>query len=502
MEDEKLPASKKAKVCATNAVDVKDVGAANIGFGQLSVDMIRDTILQYLPVHDVFSVCIACGNRFVRTPQYNVYGDPIQCVAKDMMHDAMDRGLDRTLSKMSGLFASCEKPRESFSTMANAMPSHSVEIVGSTIVQSILNKDWSKTSDMDVVCVSEAQREARSWMLQEAGLTLVDLEYGYMTEAAAGTQHDVDAIDHVEIYVATPEDGEKIIHTHEDDIYRCFVFSSKDATVPKHGMLLLLPEVESISNREEEEHRVLWLVEQGPQRDKNHELLVRRNHIDEGNTIYNPCISITALPGVALRVEPRLRGSVRKAASLTVLKPGFTIEEHKHRYDMEISKASFDGTKYIIPSEAIYGRTRLPFSVFKNYMMMNYFRLLEVQCQRTVLSITKQLYSGLVSVIGVRELNLDPEEPALVLFSPRYDGTVESASELSEYAQRAISWMRDRMLLNVEEPRWDDLRGIHNAVVERHNYMVGFLARIDRYVERGVRVCNAPNIHQNLRRLL
>ena len=204
---------------------------------------------------------------------------------------------------------------------------------------------------------------------------------------------------------------------------------------------------------------------------------------------------------------------------LIVLKSGSTIEDHKCRFDMNICKASFNGEVYSIPTpvDTFRFRTRINYHVYKNWAVTNYFRLLHQQCQRSILSVTRELYSSLRNTHCVGRLTLDPKEKMLVLFSPRYDECEYPSddSQFSEDVKAAIHMLRNQVIDNVDDElcsmrpshiritRIASDRGEgYASTLRRHNYMVECLGRMDKYTGRGINVLNAPMIHEHLRRRL
>lgn len=518
-----MPASKKLKVCTADDAEASVLDSGN-ALRRLSIEVILQHVLPHLTVVDVYHLCLADPGRFVLTPRFDNDGNRVSCIAKTAMHQAMDRGLDNVLCKSRISVAFRQNIRESFSQLAGGLPPNSVEITGSTMVQAALNKDWTKTSDVDLICTAGVAEKVRSWLFRQLGLTLASVQYGYKTEAANGTDNDdmdwnVDPIHHVESYVPTPEDGEPCSIKGSNNF---FEFSLLRAIVPVEGRFTLLAENNSGSDVDLVKSEV----------EKTHELVIIRGTHDGGDEEYviigegfwwqnphRPIISITTLPGVEFRFEPRLFGSSRKAVDLIVLKSESTIEDHKCRFDMNICKASFNGEIYSIPTpvDTFRSCTRINYHVYKNWAATNYFRLLHQQCQRSILSVTRELYSCLRNTYCVGRLTLDPKEKMLVLFSPRYDECEYPSddSELSEDVKAAIHMLRNQVIDNVDDelcsmrPSHIRLTRIasdrgegYASTLRRHNYMVDCLGRMDKYTGRGINVLNAPMIHENLRRRL
>ena len=520
-----MPASKKLKVCTADDAEASVLDSGN-PLRRLSIEVILQHVLPHLTVVDVYHLCLADPGRFVLTPRFDNDGNRVSCIAKTAMHQVMDRGLDKVLCKSRISVAFRQNIRESFSQLAGGLPPNSVEITGSTMVQAALNKDWTKTSDVDLICTAGVAEKVRSWLFRQLGLTLASVQYGYKTEAANGTDNDdmdwnVDPIHHVESYVPTPEDGEPCSIKGSNNF---FEFSLLRAIVPVEGRFTLLAENNSGSDVDLVKSEV----------EKTHELVIIRgtHHLDGGDedrviigegfwwrNPHRPIISITTLPGVEFRFEPRLFGSSRKAVDLIVLKSESTIEDHKCRFDMNICKASFNGEMYSIPTpvDTFRSCTRINYHVYKNWAATNYFRLLHQQCQRSILSVTRELYSCLRNTYCVGRLRLDPKEKMLVLFSPRYDECEYPGddSELSEHVKAAIHMLRNQVIDNVDDelcsmrPSHIRLTRIasdrgegYASTLRRHNYMVDCLGRMDKYTGRGINVLNAPMIHENLRRRL
>ena len=511
-----MPASKKLKVCTADDAEASVLDSEN-ALRRLSIEVVLQHVLPHLTVVDVYHLCLADPGRFVLTPRFDNDGNRVSCIAKTAMHQAMDRSLDKVLCKSRISVAFRQNIRESFSQLAAGLPPNSVEITGSTMVQAALNKDWTETSDVDLICMAGVAEQVRSWLFGQLGLTLASVQYGYKTEAANGTDNDdmdwnVDPIHHVESYVPTPEDGEPCSIKGSDNNF--FEFSLLRAIVPVEGRFTLLAENNSGSDVELVKSNV----------EKTHELVIIRGTLgsDLNRWWQNPLrpnIYITTLPGVEFRFEPRLFGSSRKAVDLIVLKSGSAIEDHKCRFDMNICKASFNGEVYSIPTpvDTFCFRTRINYHVYKNWAVTNYFRLLHQQCQRSILSVTRELYSSLRNTHCVGRLTLDPEEKMLVLFSPRYDECEYPSddSQFSEDVKAAIHMLRNQVIDNVDDelcsmrPSHIRLTRIasdrgegYASTLRRHNYMVECLGRMDKYTGRGINVLNEPMIHEHLRRRL
>jgi len=511
-----VPASKKLKVCTADDAEASVLDSGN-ALRRLSIEVVLQHVLPHLTVVDVYHLCLADPGRFVLTPRFDNDGNRVSCIAKTAMHQAMDRSLDKVLCKSRISVAFRQNIRESFSQLAAGLPPNSVEITGSTMVQAALNKDWTETSDVDLICTAGVAEQVRSWLFGQLGLTLASVQYGYKTEAANGTDNDdmdwnVDPIHHVESYVPTPEDGEPCSIKGSDSNF--FEFSLLRAIVPVEGRFTLLAENNSGSDVELVKSNV----------EKTHELVIIRGTLgsDLNRWWQNPLrpnIYITTLPGVEFRFEPRLFGSSRKAVDLIVLKSGSTIEDHKCRFDMNICKASFNGEVYSIPTpvDTFRFRTRINYHVYKNWAVTNYFRLLHQQCQRSILSVTRELYSSLRNTHCVGRLTLDPKEKMLVLFSPRYDECEYPSddSQFSEDVKAAIHMLRNQVIDNVDDelcsmrPSHIRLTRIasdrgegYASTLRRHNYMVECLGRMDKYTGRGINVLNEPMIHEHLRRRL
>lgn len=143
------------------------------------------------------------------------------------MYNSLLTGLEKALTNGGSKFPpSMDSAVGSLGNLLRTLPSRSVVVSGSVIVQAMLGAVW-EDSDLDIYTTASAAKYVRTWLMKEAGQVLVNV---------AGSSDYNGA---VEKYVRRPEDGQLIMSGRDNNDSWMYDSSQfRDSEVEVDGQLI------------------------------------------------------------------------------------------------------------------------------------------------------------------------------------------------------------------------------------------------------------------------